>query len=338
MKLPLSVFVAISMAGIIVDPPDPEPLERLFFNVEGPPYHEAEEYLVNFKYRSPVAESTRFDIFFSSASYKDVLVYSLQVSRALDFAGSLTLPSFLMAGSSAALEFQATGYDFQIIQTLPLYRATRLNIAAFADVAVQSFGLANYCRIDETGTSVCLGEEITFEGYTALLSTDTYLALDLEPLRFRVSQPDGQPIRFFNGYLYIGDPFRALPLFPRTPDNLEAIVPLAIVAEEGGYGIGFTSTFYVEPTTFLTSLWPIGGFVPSAKLYFPKDRFRTLQNLAIQIVFDIAMHNTFAINYETTYFSEQALIGPCLEARYCVTTTTGLTGGGVPEVVTVTYG
>jgi len=337
MRLWLSIALAIMMAGIIVDPPDSEPYQRTFHDITCPPYSLGVAYPIVFHYRSQVAESTLLEVAFSAGPYQNVLVYSLSLARAQSFTGSFSIPAFLMNYPYGTVTFEATGYDFQFWQPLPIHAKTIVLVEDFDERDERVESIPNYALIDGDGVVYQRAESIVFKEFTHTIETPIYQRLDIETIHMVISQPDSQPIQFSNSYLLIGDPLRLLPLLPRSGDDKSARLPLAFIKEGTDYRLSLANQFYVDPITFNPSIVPIAGYVPSAYLYLPKDRYKSMRMLSLRLSFDITMHNTFRIDYETSYFSDRAMIGGCQWAAYCITTDQG-DGYGIPDTVTVNHG
>ncbi|MFA5235605.1 MAG: hypothetical protein WC399_01935 [Bacilli bacterium] len=335
MNFRLIAVITLTVAGSFVQD-DPSGPWHSFINVYAPPYQSGSGLEIPFSYLTNVPAPTYIEIYFDSADYHHALVYSRYFERLLNFTSSIALPPFLLETEAAQLTFEAHNADFNISQTLPIYRRETVEVNQFASQGETWARIENISFIDFTGTAGTAAEMVIFKGFLETLSTPTYGRFPLESLSFAIVNPSDQTPTVSDIDLLVGDHSNDFPLLEHTADGQFAVVKAKFVKSGNQYSLGLASDLYINPITFVMAEEPIDGFVPCAGLYFPKDRSQSLQMVSFRIEGSVAMLNRFHFRYDGIHYFERPLIGSCAEAAYCITTDGGGADVGLWKEIIVT--
>ncbi len=335
MNYGLIAAVTMAMAGTFV-PDDPSGPWRSFINVYATPYQDGIELEIPFTYVSNVVEPVYIDIYFDNADYEHALVYSRYFDRLLHFTSSLRLFTFLLEAGSAQLTFEAHNDHFYVSQSLPIYSRQELHITEFEPQGDTWAHIENITFIDYTGTLMTAKETVAFTGFIDEVVTPTYGRFPIESFALTIVNPSGQTPTFSDVNLLIEDHSRQFPLLSRTTDGDYAVLPMRFVKNHEHYRLDFAVDLYIDPITFIISDRLITGFVPCAGLYFPKDRFRTLQTISFRIEGTVSMLNGFHFRYNSQHYFERSMIGNCQDAAYCIMTDTDSLDVGLWKEIIIT--
>ncbi|HAV19564.1 MAG TPA: hypothetical protein DCX17_00880 [Firmicutes bacterium] len=332
----IAVFIIINYA--IVGPIEPDDPIRQFINVFAPPYSGATAIEIPFTFESSIRESVTIEILFENDTYARQIIYTRSLDNIISFSSQVTIPSFLLHEEKCLLWLNARNSTFGISRPVALFHTTELKITEFQSEGLTHAVIANINYIDDESVSHLIEEEIWFEGFIATIETAYYGYLTLDNLRINLINPGNQPINFFNFTLRLGDTNHHFPLLRRSIDDAYVLLNLRPIYSIDGYMLVIDETMYVHPTTFIMSDALIEGFVPSNRLYFPKDRFHELQTTFFIIEGEVTMYNTFSFTYKGLYYFNQALIGPCSHSVYCVTTSDEQKSIGAYEETIIIHG
>jgi hypothetical protein len=335
MNYGLIAAIMMAILGSFV-PDDPSGPWRSFINADARPYGDGNELEIPFTYVSNVVEPTHIEIFFDNDDYHHALIYSRYFDRVLNFASSVVLPTFLLEHDVAQLTFEAYNDDFRINQPLPLFKREVVQISEFETENETSVSVDNITFIDYTGTLGSDAERVTFKGFAAGIATPAYGSFPVETFALTIANPSDQTLIFADVNLLIRDLYHDFPLLEHTSDGSYAIIAMKFAEDGDRYILKLGADLYVDPVTFIVADHPVDGFVPSGRLYFPKDRFQALRTLSFQIEGSITMLNQFRFHYDSVHYFEHALIGTCEQAAYCVTTSTTPVDVGLWKEITVT--
>lgn len=314
---PAIAILSIVLSAIV--PIDPDGPLRSFVNVEVAPYVKGVTLEVPFTYVATNVETTNITIHLSSDEASDVLLYARAIVISGSFSSTVTVDGRFLNVDAAMLKFVAWGHQFHVQQQLGMQARQTIELELGASSPFQ-MTISNHGLIDQYGVTRYLKESLSFEGFDEMIERPYYLDISLGMLAFRVNSEAKLPVTVSLISLLIEDHQQNFSLLRRSVDYTHAYINLKANVIDGIYQLAYHEPLYVNPTTFISSYFPIVGFVATNRLFLPKDRYMTINPLRLKFRFSVSIGNIYHIAYEPLYHFDKALLGSCDSALYCVKT------------------
>jgi len=314
---PVVAIVGIVLSSIV--PIDPDPSIRAFVNVEVAPYPNGVTLDIPFTYVSNMEEATNIAIYISNGEVTNLPLYVRAITMGGSFSSTLTIDGCFLEGDLATIDFVAWGQLFHIEQKLNIHARQIFNLG-LGDTSSAQMTTVNHAIIDQYGVTRYLHESLSFSGFTTMIERPLYVDISLDMLSFNAQSEANLPVNISLISLLIEDHQQNFSLLRRSVDQTHAYLNVRATMIDGTYLLTFQDALYVNPMTLISSYFPIAGFVATNRLFLPKDRYHDINPLRLRFQFKVTMGNIYNIDYEPEYYFNQALIGSCSSALYCVTT------------------
>jgi|GEM_PF-3529210 len=321
MKPFLLTTVILVVSGIY--PAIVDPVMRYFGDVSILPYQKMVRFTFDFTYTSTKTEQVTFYFDFSNTSYSNVNFYSHIVTLYnFSYTDYVAVPTPFLGEVSGTIRMRAVGDGFVTEKSFAISAIERATIDPLADTDNGTYSCSGRpVSINETGGLKYYSEKFTFHGFESVYESFAYHRLNFGNLIIHYDSDYNQSLlTYASASFYMKDSFNLFPNFTYDANTgFKYLNGQLIHIGNGDYSFSLSDKMYVDPTTLMMAISPNIGYVLTDFLYFPKNQFSKLQDIAFRITITNIGINEMTIDYSSNHYSDYRFFGDCVNSAYCVT-------------------
>jgi len=300
-----------------------DPVMRYFGDVAILPYQKMVSFYFDFTYTSTKNEIVSLYFDFSNTYYSNVNFYFHTVTLSnLSFTDYVAVPTSFLGEDSGIIRMRAVGDGFATEKSFAISAIEQATIDPLIDTVDGIYSCSGRpVSINETGGLKYYNEILTFRGFETVYESFAYHRLNFGNLIIHYDSDYNQSILIYaSANFYLED---SLNLFPNlnydANSSFKHLNGQLISIGNGDYSFSLSDKMYVDPATLMMAISPNIGYVLTDFLYFPKNQFSKLQDIAFRITVSNIGINKMTIDYSSSHYSDNRFFGDCVNSAYCVT-------------------